>query len=821
MNELIKNSGYLPAIRLEKIYPKKTASLGLLLSFALGSLLIILAGNLSFGSLVSIAKIFGAIGLIHIVYVLFLAHLQEDRKISDEMAKNILISGNYGQLLDFFSAYAIHEAVNGDRINAYKLLEHLSDQSRFKWILKRLNISSADFLERAKKNYSTQNELDLNAIILEAVLDLQKNGGNILGMAHWLPALYRKDKNFNKLMFDYDIKDTDLWQVGRWERRHWFRMRKAFKFWDTEKLVRVRGIGKDWSSGYTPNLDKVGTDLTNRALVVKPHYIYGHKKYIEMIEQYLVDGSHNVLLVGQPGVGRHTIIEHLAKAMNSGEVLRPLQYQHLVQIDTSAILSGRVGAQSALDKIHLLFSESLWAGNIILVINDIDALFDTKEEVGRINATEALLPFLKSRLKVIGLTTQNGYQSTISKNAELGRWFGKIEVVEPDFDETLKIVEDHAEQEEFYSGLFFTYQSLKEIVELATRLIQSLPNPEKSLEILEATTIALNTKGLGPVVIPEHIQKVISERTQVPVEKVKGKEKDLLLNLESALHQRIIGQDEAVKQIANALRRARSGIRSEKRPIGSFLFLGPTGVGKTETTKALAAVYFGGEHRIIRLDMSEFQEVHAVNRLIGDADKKEGGLLTEAVISHPFSIILLDEIEKAHPKILDLFLQVLDEGRLTDALGRVIDFTNCMIIATSNAGAEVIRQSIKDSKSNLSQEKVLDYIQKNHIFRPEFINRFDGTIIFKPLKQEELLKVAELLITDLNMRLKEKEISVKSTPDLLKYIVSNAYSPEYGARPLRRFISEHIENYIAQGLIKGSIRRGQVIEFSKEMINQV
>jgi ATP-dependent Clp protease ATP-binding subunit ClpC len=472
-------------------------------------------------------------------------------------------------------------------------------------------------------------------------------------------------------------------------------------------------------------------------------------------------------------------------------------------------------------KIRQLFGEAYRAGDVILVINDIDAFLDPHTEAGRVNATEALLPFFQSGLRIVGTTTPQGYHSTIGKNSQLSMLLGKLEIAELSAGQTLMILQDALVFFERSSNIFFSNSALKEIVKLAGKLIQNLPNPEKSLEVLEEVAVYVTSKTHDVVVRKEHVQKVISIRTKVPVEKVAGEERGLLLNLEKVLHERIVGQDEAIGEIANTMRRARAGIRSEKKPIGSFLFLGPTGVGKTETTKALASVYFGSEKNIIRFDMSEFQQVHSINRLIGDADKNEGGLLTEAIMEKPFSLVLLDEIEKAHPKVLDLFLQVFDEGRLTDAIGRTVSFTNAIFIATSNAGAEKIREMVKGgSDPSDMREEILDYLQKNGIFRPEFLNRFDAVIIFRPLSAKELREVVILLLNELNERLAEKEIQVAITPELADAIALHAFHPEFGARPVRRYIQEHLENYVASKLLSDQIKRGQIVEIPIEMIGK-
>ncbi|OGE88255.1 MAG: hypothetical protein A2722_01735 [Candidatus Doudnabacteria bacterium RIFCSPHIGHO2_01_FULL_50_11] len=380
----------------------------------------------------------------------------------------------------------------------------------------------------------------------------------------------------------------------------------------------------------------------------------------------------------------------------------------------------------------------------------------------------------------------------------------------------MEMLKEVVPQIETHNQVLILYQSMRSAVQLADRYIKTVPFPEKAIDLLQEAAVYAQTKGRSSVVRPEHVEEVVHIKTDIPVGKVALAEKEILLELERILHRKIIGQDEAIIAVANALRRSRSGITSEKKPIGSFLFLGPTGVGKTETAKALAEVYFGSQKRMIRFDMSEYQQPDSVERLIGQGEIR--GQLTTQVMEAPFSLLLFDEVEKAHPKILDLFLQVLDEGRLTDDLGRVIDFTNTILIFTSNAGAELIRESVVQFRETNLKERLLDSLQKTGIFKPEFLNRFDAVIIYKPLSEEQTEKVAELFIQDLNRRLKAKDIQIAASPELLKKIVQIGYDREFGARPLRRVIQDRVETVVAKKLLSGETKRGDTITISPEEI---
>ena len=359
-----------------------------------------------------------------------------------------------------------------------------------------------------------------------------------------------------------------------------------------------------------------------------------------------------------------------------------------------------------------------------------------------------------------------------------------------------------------------SYQALRDIIVFCDKYLKTTPFPEKATDLLDEVMVyAAQIKER--IVKPEHVAKIVSEKTQIPVGKIEAKEREKLLKLESLIHKRIINQNEAVNQVSDALRRARAEVTARKGPMGTFLFLGPTGVGKTETSKALAEIYFGSESRMIRLDMSEFQSVSDIPRLIGSVG--EEGLLTTKVRESPFSLILLDEIEKAHPNILNLFLQVLDEGHLTDGVGRKIDFKNTIIIATSNAGYLVILEALKKNKKmDEVKDELLDHLFKKGIFRPEFINRFDAMVLFKSLTKENLLDISEILLGKVKKGLIKKDIEFIVTKELKEKIVDLSYNPKFGAREMNRVIQDKIGNVLAKALLSQKIKRGDRVEVQAE-----
>ena len=482
----------------------------------------------------------------------------------------------------------------------------------------------------------------------------------------------------------------------------------------------------------TPLLDRFSEDITLLARNGYVPQVVGREVEVEQIIQGIESGRSSVALVGPSGVGKSALIEQIARRMVEEDVPKELFDMRLVSVNVAQLIASGDPALASERLLSILHEVGI-SGNIILVVYNIEALVGAGNG-GTMDLAEIFSSELdKGYFRAIVTTTPDAWTKYIERRS-FGAKMHRVNVSEPDIETTLQVLMARSAFIEYQQSVFFSYAALENGASLSARFIHDKAAPEKALDVLrEAAVAARKSRGERTFVSAEDVAKVIQNRTGIPVEQIGQQESDKLLNMEAHLHGRVIGQEDAVKAVAQALRRARAQMREGKRPIANFLFLGPTGVGKTELTKALAAEYFGSEESMVRLDMSEYQEKSSLARLIGFPGDERGGLLTEAVRKHPFAIILLDELEKAHPDILTLFLQVLDDGRLTDGIGRTVDFTNTMVIATSNAGTQYIQDRVKEG---MPLERIKTGLLENElkgIFRPEFLNRFDGVIVFKPL----------------------------------------------------------------------------------------
>lgn len=628
----------------------------------------------------------------------------------------------------------------------------------------------------------------------------------------------KEDKDFQKVLVQFGINPKDIELVASWF--SWLKEKiKEQKIWWTQKSLRKYGtLGRHWTSGFSPLLDQFSYDLTEEVRRQGFPEMIGHEKELKSLERILARGeNNNVLLVGEPGSGRKTIVLQFAKKSVLGETLPELNHKRVLELDIPSLLSRmeRQGQrEAALDEI---FQEVVRAGNIVLVIDEFHNFVGSRkqERPGAIDITGILSKYLAfPQLPFIAITTFSGLHRDIEQNPSFLSFLEKVETQEISEREALLVLQSVVPFFERKYKKFVSFQALRDIVALSQKYIQAVPLPKKALDVLDEAMVHIS-QTREQILLPQHIASLISEKTQIPIGEAQTKEKEVLLNLEELIHKRIINQDEAVREVAFALRRARTEIASRKGPMGSFLFLGPTGVGKTETAKALAAIYFGSESRMIRLDMSEFQNVKDIDRLLGSPG--EEGLLTTQVRENPFSLLLLDELEKAHGNILHLFLQVLDEGHITDGLGRKVGFQHTIIIATSNAGYQIILQALKEKRdfSSLKQE-IFDHLFKEGIFRPEFLNRFDGVILFQALTQENLLDISQLMLGKIQRNLGEKGIEFHITEPLKAKVAELGYNPQFGARDMRRVIQDKVENALATALLKGMIKRGDAIEIDSE-----
>lgn len=630
----------------------------------------------------------------------------------------------------------------------------------------------------------------------------------------------------------------------------------------------------------TPTLDKLARDMTQMARDGKLDPVIGRDNELRRVEQILSRRTkNNPVLIGEPGVGKTAIAEELARRMASNEVPEDLAQKRLMMLDMGSLVAGTKYRGEFEDRLKKVIDEIQKDGHVILFIDELHTLIGAGGAEGAIDASNILKPALaRGDLQTIGATTLDEYQKYIESDAALERRFATVQVEEPTENVALQILNGLRPKYEEHHHVKIDDDALKQAVKLSSRYITDRYLPDKAIDLIDeassmvridaeekgnhqpslttklaqlrqqkeaaienqdfdqaanlrqeeltlkakvdeqqkkaeqqSTRQKLHTTG-------EDVAKIVAEWTGVPLTQLKKSESERLVNLEKVLHNRVIGQNEAVSVVAKAIRRARSGLKDPQRPIGSFMFLGPTGVGKTELAKALAAAMFGSEDNMIRIDMSEYMEKYSTSRLIGAAPGyvgyDEGGQLTEKVRQHPYSVVLLDEAEKAHPDIFNLLLQVLDDGYLTDAKGRKVDFRNTIIIMTSNLGATQLQdeKEVGFGARDVSQDyqamaSAIRQQLKLH-FRPEFLNRIDETVIFHSLQKDELHQIVKLMVAQLRARVAEQGINLKVTPAAIDVVATEGYDPAYGARPLRRALQDLIEDPLSTALLSGNVKTG-------------
>lgn len=641
--------------------------------------------------------------------------------------------------------------------------------------------------------------------------------------------------------------------------------------------------GEEKSGPQTPTVDAFGRDLTKLAREGKLDPVIGREKEIERVIQILSRRTkNNPCLIGEPGVGKTAIAEGLAQRIVEGNVPDILRGKRLVTLELAAVVAGTKYRGEFEERLRKLVSELRQAGNVMVFIDELHTIIGAGAAEGAIDASNILKPALaRGELQCIGATTLDEYRKHIEKDPALERRFQPIIVGEPSKEESLAILKGLRDRYEAHHKVKITDEALEAAVKLADRYIADRFLPDKAIDLIDeaASRVRIRNYTAPPdlkqieeklanlraekeaavrnqefelaaelrdqerkikeelaelkkeweqqigtadlsMVTAEDVAYIVSSWTGVPVEKLAEEESARLLNLEKILHQRVVGQDEAVKSVSKAIRRARAGLKDPKRPIGSFIFLGPTGVGKTELARALAEALFGDERAMIRLDMSEYMEKHTAARLIGAppgyVGYEEGGQLTEQVRRKPYSVVLFDEIEKAHPDVFNVLLQILEDGRLTDGKGRTVDFRNVVVIMTSNVGATSMHRTTlgfgaddeEDSYEKM-KERILSDLKQT--FRPEFLNRVDDIIVFHPLNEEHINKIVEIMLEELNQRLAEYDLKVEVSEEARAALVKEGFDPAFGARPLRRVIQKRLEDNISEEMLQGKIAPGDTI----------
>lgn len=618
----------------------------------------------------------------------------------------------------------------------------------------------------------------------------------------------------------FESKNRDHIEVIKCLKYLEYLKKKPSSIWSDEyKLNPGGGVDKGWASGYTAELNKYSTDFTKMAIKgLMPTLIGREDVKSQLIEILSKPSKNNAMLIGDPGCGKTTFIKGFAKEISTGTSIKALKYKRLVSLDIGALTSGGQGKLN--ERLTKILKEINDSGNVIIFVDEIHNLSSTlNADPNAVAAFSTLEPQLSSgKFQFIGATSKENYVKYIQPNESFSRNFDLVEMRDATVEESVDIIQAEIKDKWINKVMTITYPAIAKSAQYAGDYLATRVLPDSAVQLINQA-IAKTKQSNQKILNSQKIAEIVSETSGVPVTSVTQTEKDKLVQLDQILHQRVIGQNQAITQIASAIKRSRVSVRDEKKPIASFMFAGPTGVGKTETAKALAFSYYGSESEMLRFDMSEYQEIQNIRRLIGSEDG-EIGQLTSEIRSKPFSLVLLDEIEKAHPKILNIFLQVLDEGFLTDAAGRKISFSNTFIIMTTNVGALDIVNSISQNKPWEDVHSTVMSSLRNH-FPPEFLNRFTGIVPFTPLNQDEISKIAILKLNKLAKSLYQKhKIQITFSNEVINYISQKGYSPEWGARFLNRVIEDKIETKIAEKILSDEYLSGQSVVFGLELINQ-
>lgn len=682
------------------------------------------------------------------------------------------------------------------------------ESSGGKFIVARFGLGKTTIESLAQIPQNSPEQIFQTALQIQQKLETKTVSGSVLAL-----AIIRNFPNYETLLAQFYIDFDDLERGVLWH-DHIFSLISKSKI-----PMKTGGIARDWSFGYTPTLNRFGVNITNQVSnnILMSSNLEQHKDLVsKIIEQFSGQGKQNIALIGVDGVGKTTVVNSFAAKIANGSEKIPsnLKFRQVISLDASSLIAAAPGRGEIENLLNYVLNEAYAAKNIIICLDNAQLFFE--DGVGSVDVSNLLLPIIQAgALRMILTLDEQRFLQISAKNPSLAQAMNRLQVKPANYDETLAVMQDKLLVFEHQNGVFYQFQALKEAFRLSERYIFDLEMPGRAVRLLEMSAGFADNK----IVTASSVGRAIEQTMNVKVATADiNEEKETLLNLENLLHARMVGQEKAVSAVANALRRARTGVRNQNRPIGTFLFLGPTGVGKTELSKALSEVYFNGENNIVRLDLNEFVNLEDVSRLIADG-ARDSSSLTSQMMKKPFSVVLLDEIEKAHPNVLTALLQVLDEGILRDEKNREVSFRDAIIIATSNAGAERIQELIsRGYDSSSTEEVIVNDLIASHEFRPEFLNRFDEIVVFEPLTKENLLQIIDLMVAGVNKTLAGQKITVSVSPEAKLLLAEMGYDPKLGARPMRRVIQRVVENTIARKMLSGEAQAGANIEITPEIV---
>ncbi|HEX5743846.1 MAG TPA: AAA family ATPase [Candidatus Saccharimonadales bacterium] len=624
----------------------------------------------------------------------------------------------------------------------------------------------------------------------------RKNNSPVIEPGFIVAGLMLASKSMRQMLTEMKAKDSDIESIADWIGRNLDETRKARRDFG--------GIGRDWAFGFTPLLNRFGQNVSMGIVNGANFGWLVDSEGVIAIEKAFDNHSAAVVVIGQDGIGKSTNVYALAQRLIEGKSVKSLAYHQIISLNATDIVSSARG-QGELEHIMLsLVNEAGHAGHVMLFFDDAQLFLGGGP--GSFDGTQILLSVIQSKaVPIILAFTPEDYQRLRSHNQSLASLLTPVVLKEMPEHGVMRVLEDTAIGLETRNKVLVAYEALHETYRLSARYDQDEAYPGKAIKLLEQS-VAHSDNSL---VNAKSVQLAVEQTRGVKVGSAEGAETDTLLHLEDKIHERMINQTHAVGVVANALRRARAGVANPRRPIGSFLFLGPTGVGKTELAKSIAATYFGDEQNMVRVDMSEYQQPDSVDRLLSDGREEHQSLIM-AVRQQPFSVVLLDEIEKAHPNVLNILLQMFDEGRLTDTAGKSVSFKDCVIIVTSNAGAQTIRERVQKGEPLESfQAEFIDQLISSGQFKPELLNRFDEMVLFRPLEPKELSQVVALLMREINQTLSNQNITVELTPAAIQKVVETGYDPRLGARPMRRTLQRSVEDTVAQKILRKELNAGE------------